>query len=84
MIPDVDSVTEIFRRAQASGREVSTYNPDVLVQEVEALLRERGICTQRVSSSAATAGAGALLRALDVLPAGGVELIDRTNAPDEY
>jgi hypothetical protein len=65
------------------GRE--SYNPEELIEDVIKLLRERGLHPDATGQRGeAGAGAGRLLRALGILPAGDYRMIDRRNASDDW
>jgi hypothetical protein len=82
---DMDSVA-MARRAQEAGQQLEKYDPNLLVRDIAALLESKGFHPELPPGTGrigmATGAAGALLRAFGVLPLGGVEAIDRTNAPD--
>ncbi len=62
------------------------YNPERIIDLVEQHLRDQGLHPERVTGGVALrqGGAARLLRGLGIQPAGGVEMIDRPNAPDEW
>jgi hypothetical protein len=66
------------------GIPAESYDPNQLMVDVEHLLRERGLHPDAAGRAGlAVGGAGSLLRAFGILPAGDVRMIDRRNAPDE-
>ena len=68
-----------------TGLPEEAYAPDELVRNVEELLRGHGLHPDATGNlGMAHAGAGMLLRALGILPAGDYRQIDRRNAPDDY
>lgn len=72
---------EIIRNAHERGEQVQTYDPGVLVREVEQLLRDRGLrlnLTGRVGM--AHGAAGMMLRAFGVVPSTGYTGLDRIHA----
>ncbi|MFC4066780.1 hypothetical protein [Actinoplanes subglobosus] len=65
------------------------YNPHHLVRDVMALLMEKGLHPDLPAGSVprralAEVAATDLLRSFGILPAGGVDVIDRRNAPDPH
>ena len=71
------------------ARPHEAYNPHYLVRDVIDLLAGKGLHPDLPVDSAprralAELAATDLLRSLGILPAGGVEVIDRRNAPDPH
>lgn len=64
-----------------------TCNPEILKYEIMELLKSKGLHPELPAGTGRQAMAGTatstLLRAFGILPAGGAEVIDRRNAPDE-
>lgn len=76
----------IMRRAAARGRRAETFDPEDLVDAVEALLAARGLHPEPPRDQGlggmASGAAGMLLRSFGIVPAGDFRQIDRLNAPD--
>lgn len=73
----------MLRRAHETGWTAQTYDPNQLVADVAALLRERGLHPDtRGRAGMAGGAAGMLLRAMGIVPAADITAIDRHNAPD--
>jgi hypothetical protein len=83
--PDMDMLAMV-RRAYARGEALESFDPDLLVVQVRALLRERRANSDLPPGTGrggmAVGAAGMMLRALGILPAGDYTTIDRRNAPD--
>ncbi|MGI5213811.1 hypothetical protein [Plantactinospora sp. CA-290183] len=82
---DMDSGA-MLRRAYERGEQLQTYDPEQLVCEVAALLRDRGFRPELPAGTGragtASGAAGMMLRAFGILPAGGLASVARDNAPD--
>jgi hypothetical protein len=79
MSDDVDSLSIVSR--PAGRREI--YDPNVLVVEIQKLLRDHGLHPDSGGRAGMALGAcGNLLRAFGILPASDLTTIDRLNAPD--
>jgi len=74
---------DIIRRAHARGEQPQAYDPHQLVKDVAGLLRERGLSPDKYGRAGmATAAAGMLLRAFDILPATDYSTIDTASDPE--
>jgi hypothetical protein len=62
------------------------YNPERIIELVEQHLREQGLHPRPATEDVKRTqlGAGMLLQGFGIMPAGGVEMIDRRNAPDDW
>ena len=73
----------MMRRAYAAGVELETCDPAQLVNDVEQILRRRGLHPDAPGRAGMAVGAaGQLLRAFNILPGVDHTTIDRHNAPD--
>lgn len=62
-----------------------SYDPNQLVVDVEEFLRAKGLHPDATGQMGmAGGGAGMMLRAFGIFPAGDYTTIDRRNAPDDW